>query len=114
MRRGRFRSLIDLYEPIRGIGATGAPTISGYAPWVVDRWADIVPLSGQETEAAQRLEGRQQYRITIRYLEGLTMAHVGRLRDGTWVRITGLRSVMQREIDHELSCVAIEDGSVGP
>jgi len=114
VRRGRFRHLLDLYEPIRGTGSTGAPTISGYAPWVVGRWADVVPLSGQETEAAQRLEGRQQYRITIRFLEGLTMAHVGRLADGTWLRITGLRSVLQREVDHELLCTAVVDGSLGP
>lgn len=113
MRRGRYRHRVDILAPVRGVGSTGAPTITHYTPWQ-QRWADIVPLSGTEQETAGRVEARYDYRITIRFLEGLTAAHVVRLRDGTWLGIVRMRSVLQREIDHELGCVAIADGTVGP
>ena len=73
MRAGRMRHRVELQQA----GETRDPTGGVARGWstVVSRWAEIIPLRGQEKFDASQMEAQTNVKIRIRYHSGI---------DATW------------------------------
>lgn len=61
-------------------------------------WATIAPLRGRELWEAQKVNPVMYYRITIRYLEGLSPDMRVRMPDG---KIMDITAIVDKEYRHE-------------
>lgn len=70
MKVGKMRYRVTLQKPSEGTDEFANPKDE----WVdvSTIWADIVPVSGREYFAAQQNMSETQYKIYIRFLEGIT------------------------------------------
>ena len=70
MKVGRMRYRIKIQSPSDETDIYANPKDE----WTVFKevWADIVPVSGREYFAAQQAMSETQFKIYIRYLEGIT------------------------------------------
>ena len=67
MQIGRLRHRVQLQEPTEGRDASGG--IDRTWTTIVPRWADILPLRGQERFDAAKVEAQTNVKIRIRYYQ---------------------------------------------
>lgn len=69
MRAGRLRKRVSIDQPTRVADAHGQPIVT----WreIAQAWAEIVPVSADETKLAQVVQGEVTHRITMRHTPDL-------------------------------------------
>ncbi|MCI0349391.1 MAG: phage head closure protein [Acidobacteriales bacterium] len=83
MRAGTLRQRISIEQPAETQNDFNEPVVtwSLYAT----RWAEVVPLSGEERLIAQQVNAEVTHRVRLRYLAGVTtkmrIVHKGRVLD---------------------------------
>mgnify|MGYP001220114073 CR=1 FL=1 len=72
MRAGKLRTRGTIESPVEAPNDTGEP-MTTWSPYAVV-WADVEALSGREQFTAQQDASLVQYRVTMRYVAGVTAA----------------------------------------
>jgi len=108
MRAGELRTRGVIESRVEAPDDTGDP-LSTWAPYAVV-WADVQPLAGRELFTAQQDASLVQYRVTMRYLAGVSAAM--RFRIGTQVlNIEAVIDVEQRGETTVLHCLERKAGA---
>ena len=65
MRAGRLRKRVSIDQPTSSLDAHGQPIVT----WreIAQVWAEIQPVTGDETKRAQAIQGEVTHRITMRH-----------------------------------------------
>lgn len=101
MRAGRLRHRIAIYSVTKSAGVSGAETLTLVGTF----WAAIEPMSGKEYQGLGGTASVLTHKITIRYLNGITTAHIG-IWQGRRFRFTAV--ICPSEERRELQIVAEE------
>lgn len=91
MRAGELRTRGVIESPVEAPNDTGEP-MTTWAPYAV-AWADVEALSGREQFTAQQDASLIQYKVTMRYVAGVTAAM--RFRIG--LKVLDIEAVMDVE-----------------
>lgn len=101
MRAGRLRHIISIYSIAKAGGVSGAETLTLFGTF----HCEISPMSGKEFQSLGGTENTLTHKITMRYVNNLTTAHIG-IWEGRRFRFTAIINPDERK--RELQIVAVE------
>jgi SPP1 family predicted phage head-tail adaptor len=101
MRSGRLRHRLAIYDVklSGGVPSTETLTLLGTFP------CEIAPMSGKEYQGLGGTANILTHKITMRYIDNLTTAHIG-IYEGRRFRFTAIINPDERK--RELQIVAVE------
>lgn len=101
MRAGLLRKRVELQSVTNGRGPTGG-TVENWTT-IVNRWAELLPLRGQERYEAAQVEAQTTIKIRIRYYPPLDPTW--RIKYGDRIfNITGIINIGERNFAQEIEC----------
>lgn len=103
MRIGRLRHRVTIEQKSVTRSAIGEEVVSWVAFATV--WAEVAPLRGREFFAAQQTQSSVDYKVTMRYLAGVTR-EMRIVWDGLPLDIVSVIDVEGRRAVLELMCVS--------
>lgn len=101
MRAGKLRHRVEIQAVTEARDGHGGITRTWTT--VVNRWAAIEPLSGQERFSAQQVNPELTHQVRLRYWSGLTPKH--RFKHGSrYLSILSIVNVGERNIEQLCQC----------
>lgn len=107
MQAGRLRKRVELQStPITNRNPTGG-VVENWTT-IVTRWAELIPLRGQERFEAAQMEAQTTIKIRIRYYSQLKPTW--RIKYGERIfNITGIANVGERNFAQEIECKEVSE-----
>lgn len=100
---GRLNRRVTIMKRTEETDELGQTVNTGFAE-LKTVWATIAPLRGSELWEAQKVKPVMYYRITIRYLDGLSPDMRVRMPDGKLMDITAIVDKDYRHEYQEIMC----------
>jgi len=101
MRAGRLRHRIDIYLPTKSSGVSSTETLNYFGTF----WCAIEPMSGKEFQALGGTTNSLTTKITMRYVNNLTEAHIAIYKGR---RFKFQQIINKEELNRELQIIAEE------
>ncbi len=101
MQAGRLRKRIQLQQVTNGRGPTGG-TVETWTT-IVTRWAELIPLRGQERFQAAQMEAQTTLKLRIRYYAPIDQTW--RIKYGSRImNINAIINIGERNFAQEIEC----------
>lgn len=112
MRAGKLRHRVELQQKVIADNALGGANPTWAAIDCFKRVpAAVIPLSGGESEFADRMQATLMYRIEVRFLRGIDPNAQLRVVWGErTLNVTAIIDVGGRGREHHLMCTEVNDG----
>jgi len=102
MRAGRLRHRLAVYLPTKSNGVSGAETLTLLGTFN----AEIKPMTGREYQALQGTVKEGKYKITMRYIRGITEQHIG-IWEGKRFKFEHVAVIDERRSEMQIASVVM-------